>query len=228
MGAPMFPSTNSNQAVSNLVLQFVLFGFNFSVGYSEYWKPHPSILPRADGRVLIGASYLVTRYGLGQHVWNISPDLIPLYLKVSANDEHIDPKSGVYMLKLQNFYVTIVLYTASILVVKATFLAQYYRIFLPQSKMGQWAFHAAAAFVILWSTAFLLIGIFTCRPISGFWNPAPDAVCIAPSPLYEINAAGNVTTDIIILILPIPFIGRLNLPRRQKYILYGIFSLGVL
>ena len=39
-------------------------------------------------------------------------------------------------------------------------------------------------------------------------------------------AALNVFTDLVILILPIPIVWSLQLPKRQRLVLIGIFSLG--
>lgn len=38
----------------------------------------------------------------------------------------------------------------------------------------------------------------------------------------------TIITDLIIFILPIPIVGPLNLPRRQKIVVVGIFALGFL
>ncbi|KAJ4267513.1 hypothetical protein NW762_003620 [Fusarium torreyae] len=44
--------------------------------------------------------------------------------------------------------------------------------------------------------------------------------------MWYTNVAGNIATDLIIILLPIPAIVRLKLPRRQKWYLVGIFALG--
>ncbi|EAQ93100.1 hypothetical protein CHGG_01335 [Chaetomium globosum CBS 148.51] len=45
-------------------------------------------------------------------------------------------------------------------------------------------------------------------------------------PFWYINAAGNIITDIVIFVLPLPALCRLNLRRGQKLALLGVFSLG--
>ncbi|KAF4966332.1 hypothetical protein FSARC_5960 [Fusarium sarcochroum] len=44
--------------------------------------------------------------------------------------------------------------------------------------------------------------------------------------MWYTNVAGNIATDLIIILLPIPAITRLKLPRRQKWYLFGVFALG--
>jgi hypothetical protein len=46
--------------------------------------------------------------------------------------------------------------------------------------------------------------------------------------MWYTNVAGNIATDLIVIILPIPAIIKLNLPSRQKWYLVGIFILGTL
>ncbi|KAI8669984.1 hypothetical protein NCS56_00802200 [Fusarium sp. Ph1] len=157
--------------------------------------------------VVIGcgiAIILETRYGLGKHV---SPDILktaPLYLK--------------------HFYVAVVLYSASLLFIKLTFLLHYYRLLAIQGMKK--VYQAAIAIVGSWALSQVLLGIFVCQPIHGFWDKTVDAKCIPNQPQWYINAAGNIATDVMVFLLPVPVIRSLRLPRTQKFILAGIFSLG--
>ncbi|KAJ4174296.1 hypothetical protein NW754_004711 [Fusarium falciforme] len=88
------------------------------------------------------------------------------------------------------------------------------------------AYQAAIAIVGSWAVSQVLLGIFVCQPIHGFWDKTVDAKCIPNQPQWYINAAGNIVTDVMVFLLPIPAIRSLRLPRTQKFILAGIFSLG--
>ncbi len=120
------------------------------------------------------------------------------------------------------------MYNASLMAIKMTFLTQYYRIFRNSTKAICIIFICSAAFVGCWALSQLLVAIFSCHPVSGYWNTTETAVCIPDHPFWEINAAGNIVTDVLIFVLPIPVIEKLQLPRRQRFILMGIFSLGLL
>ena len=131
-----------------------------------------------------------TRYGLGKHIWNVPKELIPSYMRT--------------------FYVSIAMYNAALMFIKMTFLCQYYRIFAHSSRRFKHIFIGVAVFVMMWSISQLLIAILTCDPIEGFWDPTAmkTAVCIPEHPFWEVNAAGNIATDVLIFTLPIPVIGK--------------------
>lgn len=82
--------------------------------------------------------------------------------------------------------------------------------------------------IMLWSVSQLFIAIFTCYPVQKFWETDLAGNCLPNQPFWYINAAGNIATDITIFVLPLPVLHRLQLRKKQKYFLIGIFSLGFL
>lgn len=88
----------------------------------------------------------------------------------------------------------------------------------------------ALVFVAMWSISQLLIVIFTCTPIEAFWLGTKDqggvGTCMPNLPFWYINAAGNIVTDVMIFIIPLPALGGLNLRKQQKLALIGVFCLG--
>lgn len=127
-------------------------------------------------------------------------------------------------LHLQYFYISIVWYNVTLVIVKLSFLAQYYRVFsIPRIRRIILVF----MFVIGgWSLSQVFVGIWICTPIAKFWDSTLEGHCIPNIPQWYINAAGNIASDISIFCLPIPILKKLNLKRRQKYLVMGIFSLG--
>ncbi|KAI1843182.1 hypothetical protein JX265_009922 [Neoarthrinium moseri] len=123
-----------------------------------------------------------------------------------------------------NFYVSITLYNTGLFFTKMTFLAQYYRV-LSIRKM-RLTLQIAMAVVGAWSLSQVFVGIFICQPIAKFWNDSLDGHCIPNLPQWYVNAAGNIATDVAVFVLPLPVLGHLHLPKQQKLILLGIFSLG--
>jgi hypothetical protein len=109
-----------------------------------------------------------------------------------------------------------------------TFLFQYYRI-LSIQKMRRIVV-AAIALVGGWSLSQVFVQIFICSPIKAFWDSeaAKTGKCIPNIPQWYINAGGNILTDIMVLVLPLPIVGNLKLHRSQKWVLMGIFCLGFL
>ncbi|KAI1393975.1 uncharacterized protein F4822DRAFT_386677 [Hypoxylon trugodes] len=148
---------------------------------------------------------LNTRNGLGKHVWDLGSETqLRRYLK--------------------GFYVSITLYNVGLMFVKLAFLAQYYRV-LTIKRMRK-TFLSAMVIIGCWSLSQVIVGIFICDPVSGFWEKSSDPTCIPNYPQWYINAAGNIASDIAIFILPLPVIGHLHLPKAQRLVLIGIFSLG--
>lgn len=83
----------------------------------------------------------------------------------------------------------------------------------------------------------ILVTILQCQPTSAWWerfNPThplqpDDYKCTVDSvKFFYGNAIPTIVTDILILLLPLPYITTLQLPRGQKWALAGIFCVGLL
>lgn len=118
------------------------------------------------------------------------------------------------------------MYCCSLMFIKLSFLFQYYRVLAVQHMRKV---YLVAIFIVGgWALSQVLIGIFMCTPIEGFWDNTVKAKCIPNFPQFYINAAGNIVTDLAVFIMPLPALWKLVLPKAQKYFLVGIFSLGFL
>lgn len=107
-----------------------------------------------------------------------------------------------------------------------TFLFQYYRVLAIQ-KMKK-VYLGAMILVGGWSISQILVQTFVCTPIASFWDKSVNGTCIPNYPQWYINAAGNIFTDLLVLLLPLPAIAKLKLAKGQKLVLVGIFCLGFL
>ncbi|KAG6368121.1 hypothetical protein INS49_002322 [Diaporthe citri] len=151
-----------------------------------------------------GAALSTIPYGLGRRTATLDPSVIPLYLR--------------------SFWVSIVLYNATLMMIKLTFLIQYYRV-LGVYKMKR-VIWMTGVVIMMWAFSQLLVVIFTCTPVQKFWETELEGQCVPNLPFWYINAAGNIATDLAILGMPLPVLAKLKLRRQQKYILLGIFCLG--
>ncbi|KAF4480946.1 Satratoxin biosynthesis SC1 cluster protein 4 [Colletotrichum fructicola Nara gc5] len=145
------------------------------------------------------------RNGLGTHVYLLNEDQIKEYLRT--------------------FYTAVIFYNAALAGVKMTFLLQYWRLFAVQ-RMRKLLL-GATILVGGWSMSQVLVEVLICIPMNAFWDKSVRGSCIPNYPLWYINAAGNIATDLIVLVLPLPVISGLKLPTRQRYALGGIFCLGL-
>jgi hypothetical protein len=123
------------------------------------------------------------------------------------------------------FYIMIDFYIAALGLIKLQILLQYLRIFTGTMRTVS---IVATVVVCCWSTASLFADIFACVPIAKFWDQSINGYCLPVPTFWYVNAAGNITTDLIIFTLPIIPLWKLQLPLSQRLSLVGVFSLGFL
>jgi Fungal rhodopsin domain len=72
------------------------------------------------------------------------------------------------------------------------------------------------------------IAFFTaCRPFAGYWAmPPPNPQCTTLQHYAIVQACFNISSDTLMLFIPIPLVTKLNMPWKQKGVLLIIFSMG--
>ncbi|KAF1837513.1 hypothetical protein BDW02DRAFT_595504 [Decorospora gaudefroyi] len=86
---------------------------------------------------------------------------------------------------------------------------------------------AAAIWVILGWFAVEIAFFTACRPFVGYWAvPPPNPQCTTLQHFAIVQAVFNLSSDILIIAVPIPVISSLSLPVRQKVGLGILFSMG--
>ncbi|CZR57597.1 uncharacterized protein PAC_07486 [Phialocephala subalpina] len=85
----------------------------------------------------------------------------------------------------------------------------------------------AALFYSVANTIRKCFPVLVCVPAAHWWDSAhASGICIPEKPLWFANASLNIVTDVGIILLPMPVISTLVLPRKKKFGLYFIFALG--
>ncbi|MCJ1311312.1 hypothetical protein MMC25_004983 [Agyrium rufum] len=153
---------------------------------------------------LESSTYMVI-HGLGKHVWVGPPDALVVWAK--------------------GLFIAEYCYTVVICSIKFSLLAFYWRIF--KVTTIRIPIYVIGGVVTCWGIAVLLVSTFQCAPVNGFWNKTIGAKCIDTTEFFVANSIPNIITDAAILILPIPYIWQLHLPRNQKLMLSSIFILGI-
>ncbi|GAW24209.1 hypothetical protein ANO14919_137910 [Xylariales sp. No.14919] len=154
----------------------------------------------------ISQSVNASRY-LGRHTYELDPSVdIPRFLQL--------------------FWINELFYNAAMFFIKMTFLCQYYRVFR-QVKALRITYLVAIFVIGGWCLGQFLSVVFICIPVQGFWDRTIDAHCQNQFVGVYLNAAGTLVTDFAILVLPVPALWNLNLPKTQKLALIGIFSIGI-
>jgi archaellum biogenesis protein FlaJ (TadC family) len=116
------------------------------------------------------------------------------------------------------------LFGLSVSTAKISILLLYKRIF----SVGR--FHIVAniliGIIVAWAITFVCIIVFQCTPPDALWNELAPKSCIDLSSALIATSTINAATDVIILLMPIPYIWKLQTTITQKWMLTGIFLTG--
>lgn len=119
-----------------------------------------------------------------------------------------------------------VTYKASINLTKCSILLLYLRLFKIVSWI-RWACWGLLACVIIYCVSSMIATIFQCDPIVKAFNKSLPGTCIDLAKFWYANAGFSIATDIIILLLPMPLVYQLEVPRAQKIALMAVFAIGI-
>ncbi len=108
-----------------------------------------------------------------------------------------------------------------------TFLFQYYRV-VAQVRRFRIVYIVFMFLIGGWTISQIFIVVFSCVPVYKFWDPSVKGTCSNNVAEQDLNAIGNIITDFLVLLLPLPVLLRLQLEKPQKIALVGIFCLGFL
>ena len=110
--------------------------------------------------------------------------------------------------------------------IKACMLLMYTRLTLGLATQRM-VFYLAIYVSIGWAAT--EIAFFTaCRPFKGYWAmPPPNPQCTTLQHYAIVQACFNISSDTLMLFIPLPLLLRLNVPWKQKAVLLLIFSMGI-
>ncbi|KAM7201871.1 integral membrane protein [Rhypophila sp. PSN 637] len=123
-------------------------------------------------------------------------------------------------------YVGAPFYILGILGFKLALLVSYLRI-LP---LGNYQNGTKIAIMAcgLFHLCFLVIQINFCQPIAKQWDPTiRGGSCLPAVPVYTTLAALTIVFDVIVLVLPFPALLESHIQDRKKFVLLGLFGLGI-
>ncbi|KAJ5558634.1 hypothetical protein N7535_008851 [Penicillium sp. DV-2018c] len=188
---------------------------------------------------LIVAMRFYARLGLmkmtGREDWAILISLIfaLIYLSLVAAQLHYGMgihsallSGPVLQKQLKCLWAAIPMYNASMAFTKFSILFQYLRIFPGQSF--RYACYSVMGVVAAYSTWAIVSGFVNCVPVAKFWDHELPGNCLSFEAVWFFNASMNIVTDMTLLLLPMPLLSNLQLPRKQKYALMGVFAIGIL
>ncbi|OJD32994.1 uncharacterized protein BKCO1_3400098 [Diplodia corticola] len=160
---------------------------------------------------------LVADLAIQQRMWNIG-------LK---NMAEVTPEHFVEMMKL--IYPGSTFYTLSLWLIKAGLVVFYKRLAgNGTDKRLQKIYNATLVWLVVSWLAIFFDTIFRCYPLSRTWSLDPSQACPASAATinYWMTISFNITTDILIICLPISMVMKLIMPLKQKLGVASIFALG--
>ncbi|XTI83124.1 hypothetical protein V2W45_1228276 [Cenococcum geophilum] len=135
------------------------------------------------------------------------------------------PLMTILIPTLKHWYAYQLVYPWALFFVKASILALYHRIFT--QKNFRLAVYCVTAFVLSYTIAVFFVNAFECRNHpSRAWSLTFPQGCNNLPASYFATASINIFTDIVILVLPLRSFAKLNLHRRKRWALIGIFLTG--
>lgn len=147
---------------------------------------------------------LAISHGYGMHKADLSSDELHSALKL--------------------FFIAQAPYKVTVCLNKVSTVILYLRLF-PSRKFRIAAF-IVMGIVIAGSIGAIFASIFQCVPLAGAWDRSVPATCINSGQFWVAYAVMNIFTDVLVLALPMPVVGKLSLNTRDKAMLYGLFLLG--
>ncbi|CAM1506170.1 Fc.00g058110.m01.CDS01 [Cosmosporella sp. VM-42] len=150
---------------------------------------------------LIGALEQI-RYGLGE----------PVDLKTLSKT-------------IQATVASVIAYTICHLAVKLSISFQCLRIF-ESTVVARRIFISLIVFLCIYGTMCLLMTIITCWPVAKYWDDSIPGKCMDSRALRYAFAGINIVNDIALLVAPMPFLSSLQIARRAKFVLIGVFACG--
>ncbi|KAJ4982737.1 hypothetical protein SVAN01_11764 [Stagonosporopsis vannaccii] len=178
--------------------------------------------------------------GLGLHFYTLSDRDKEAYFKVSQpiSPAIIDTVTDTG----QHIWSSNSAYCVSTTFIKLAILFQYMRLFAetttcpnsPQYRLARKCIWSVIAFSAAWGLCFFLLALFPCQPIAKNWSPSLEGKCIGwgtkePDkffPMWAAHASTNMVIDIVVLLLPLPFLRVLRITGKSRIGLITLFSMG--
>ncbi|KAH7304529.1 integral membrane protein, partial [Stachybotrys elegans] len=145
--------------------------------------------------------------GFGKHYW------------------HVNPESGTLLLQL--FWIVQMLYIIILTFTKLAILFFLGRVFVTAGF--RLAVRLFATFLGSTCIVFVLVVAFQCSPVSAVWDrylEGNDRKCLNVTVASYALAALNILQDVLLLLLPIPWVMRLQLDLRKRIGVIVAFGLG--
>jgi hypothetical protein len=125
-------------------------------------------------------------------------------------------------------YAGLIFSNSGQLFTKSTFFFQFYRIIRSTGSPLRVPYISIITIICCWLIAQVILSAVPCIPVQYFWDKTIEGYCPDSTPERWMSSVGNIVTDFVILLLPVPVIWRLRIAKGQKLALGAVFGLGFL
>lgn len=151
--------------------------------------------------------YTVSYCGLGKHMWDL--------------------QDGQVLHVLESLFIATAIFPVLMALIKISIVLLYLGIF--PSKGFQMAAWTVVGFIAFSGFAMELFAIFTCSPVEYTWNKdSKPGYCMSQIYPSGMGAIVGVVQDVAVVVLPAVQVRRLQMKKRQKMLVMGLFGLGAL
>jgi hypothetical protein len=175
---------------------------------------------------------------LGRHTWmlvELPPSQIDMVLKVT----HSRPKayknmSSFVLTLLQMFAGVTFMNIISLFIIKSSILWFFHR--LGPSKRMRYTIFTVATLNIIFAVIAVVLACLRCQETNEAWHSPGEAIadkkwkegkkCVSAKAQASVTPALNIAINLLIFSLPVPFIWKLDIPRKQKIGAVASFTLG--
>ncbi|KAL4971925.1 hypothetical protein BDW66DRAFT_155210 [Aspergillus desertorum] len=155
-----------------------------------------------------GVGFPLKTHGLGKNIWTVSFGDISETLKL--------------------FFIEEVLYTICTALIKLSMLFLYLRLF-PKALLRT-AIFISLAITSLWALGSFLAQVFSCKPISYYWNQWDGehvGKCSSHNALLLAHSIINIFLDVLVIALPMPVLVRLHMSVEKRVGMCLMFAVGL-
>ncbi|RJE19148.1 hypothetical protein PHISCL_08511 [Aspergillus sclerotialis] len=190
---------------------------------------------RADDLLVwVGVVFYAAQSALGYEVGQASHGLANNSM-TEAQRESLSPSDPEYQLRVTGAKLQVAgwtIYSALIWSLKLSMLSFYLRMTSGLPKRYRLSIYIGFGLVVASFIAAFLAIFLSCRPFHNYWqiNPNPGNACQAAvsRPIVWATFAGNISSDIYLILIPIPMLWRSSLRMYKKIASTIVFSAGLL
>ncbi|CZR54086.1 uncharacterized protein PAC_03969 [Phialocephala subalpina] len=146
-----------------------------------------------------------TLFGQGHHIQDVPPKLIEESFRIT--------------------YGTLIAYQLALCFTKFSILVFYLRVF--PARREKWLSWGTIIFVGIFSAPLVASDIFLCNPVTGGSFITDKVMCFQSTPTLIASTVLHTITDAWMILMVIPVVSTLQIPKRQKWALMGVLSLGI-